>query len=60
MQPKLLDKIFVILDKETGQYVSFGNKCAWKSSGYAKNAYKVHTGEHVDSQDKYQVVEVEV
>lgn len=62
MKPNNLPKIYAIVDKHDYHYVSFGSKCAWVSSGAAKNAYNYHmhsrTGKTFDEQDKYTIVEI--
>ena len=37
-----MTKIYVILDTETDQFMSFGSKCAWLKEGFAKAAFQCH------------------
>jgi len=45
---KTQPKIYAIRDKLTGEYCVFGSKCAWVSTGAAKNAFQLHVGEYED------------
>ncbi len=40
----MADSIFVIRNTATDKFEAFGSKCAWVTSGAAKNAYNLHLG----------------
>jgi hypothetical protein len=41
----VVDKLYVIVD-QSGNYVSFGSKVAWKTAGAAKNAFRCHVSKY--------------
>lgn len=53
-------KIFAIRSKLTGEFLSFGSKCAWLTEGYAKMAFAHHTypKRKFDEQDEYEVIDL--
>jgi hypothetical protein len=60
-----LTKIFAIRNVETGEFISYASKCAWKTSGAAKAAFGLHSErmedfsqQKFDYQDKYELVDL--
>lgn len=69
MNHTTVEAIYAIRHRETGEYIKFGSKCAWATSGAAKNAWHLHgriydgfAEQHVrlkfDDQGKYEVVDI--
>lgn len=50
------NKIFAIRDKNTQEFVSFGAKCAWMTTGAAKSAFALHTRKLFNDQNDYELV----
>ena len=59
--------LFAVYDTQTGQFVKFGSKIAWVSTGAAKNAFNLHNGKcgyngdgkGFNEQNRYIVVQVD-
>lgn len=61
---KTVSNIYGIRNKATKQFITFGAKCAWATTGAAKNAFNLHSGCYLGSkkvktfseQDEYELV----
>jgi hypothetical protein len=59
-----MTKIIAIRCKATGEFISFGPKCAWATTGAAKSAYALHSSKldgkrHLFvNQDEYEIVDL--
>lgn len=54
--------LFVIVDNETGQYVTANSRCAWISKHNALNAYYIDLGNYgknpYEEQYRYEIVDI--